>query len=329
MKRILSISLGMASLFLAVGCGNDYQANQIIEENTSPGKISESLMGSPEQMTKTGRIDFHLVTERPNGVNIDTWVMCGKIPMNLNAPGEGTVVLLHGLGESKASFPYFGAAQVLAQRGYDVALIDLRAHGRSTGKYITYGALEKEDVKAVVDELLRKGMIRSPIYVFGSTLGGATAIQYAAIDSRCRGVMAMNPYRDARSIARRKLVFSSEEEFEKALARAGEIAGFDPETASSVDAASQLRIPVLLAHGLLNISVPKEHSDAIFEQLQGPKKLIVITPGPEQLALLTVMEDWIADKMDDLIRNQLQEAAPVDTLDEDFRIIEQEHEKEE
>ncbi len=284
---------------MCAGCGAKFKAKQIIRPDTTPGKIMQNITGTGEQLVKSRRIDLHRRITTPDDVEIDVWVI--KARASAGANPRGTVVVLHGLTETKAAWPYFGTAQVLGRKGYDVILLDLRAHGRSGGKYVTYGAKEKHDVKAVVDALLGDATVHEPIYAFGATLGAATAIQYAAIDSRCKAVFALTPYQDARKIARRKLALSSDEEFADALALAARTAKFDPDEASSVKAAAKLTIPLLLVHGMIDLSVPKEHSEAILQAAGGPKKLILISP-PEYMGMVTIMEDWIAEKIDTLAR---------------------------
>jgi fermentation-respiration switch protein FrsA (DUF1100 family) len=58
---------------------------------------------------------------------------------------------------------------------------------------------------------------------------------------------------------------------------------------------------------MIDLTVPPEHSDAIYQAAGGPKKIIRVTPGPEQLAMFAVMEDWIADRMDELIKTGLKQ----------------------
>ena len=303
MPRISTVWLLVAAA--CCGCGADFHARQIVEYNTSAGKIDIAIKGTADQLIKSHRISLHRRIKTSDDIDIDVWVLHARPPASGLHAGS-TIVLLHGLTESKASFPYFGAAERLAKMGYNVILPDLRAHGRSSGRYVTYGAKEKYDVKAVVDALLADGTVREPIYVFGATLGGATAIQYAAIDPRCKGVMTMTSFKDAQSMARRRLLFISTEQFKLAMERAGQIAKFDPQQASSVSAARKLTVPLLLYHGLLDLTVPKEHSEAIYAAAAGPKKLILIAPGPEQVALVATMEDWIARRIDSLVKNGLQ-----------------------
>ena len=89
----------------------------------------------------------------------------------------------------------------------------------------------------------------------------------------------------------------SEQDFEKALVASGRLADFDPEEASVIEAARKVTAPMFLVHGMIDLSVPSDHSQGIYDAAAGPKKLQLVTPGPEQFALFAVMEDWIADKM--------------------------------
>jgi len=299
MKSTTLLATCLLAIGVLGGCAADHYGRTLVELNTGPGKVDENIVGTAAQLIKAGKIDLHKVCKAPDGVDIDVWVIKAKDPTGkkLLASPLGTVVILHRQSESKASWPFFGAGRRLARMGYDVVLPDLRAHGRSGGKYVTYGVKEKTDVKAVMDNLLAAKQIHKPFYAFGVSLGAATAIEYAAIDPRCKGVLAITPFKDMRSFARRDLIMLSPKDFDKAMAKAGEIAGFDPAQASAVKAAAKLTVPLLLVHGMIDLSVPAEQSKAIYDAAAGPKKLILVTPGPEQFALYAVMEDWIANKM--------------------------------
>lgn len=305
------LPLGLASvLVLCAGCATDDYARKIIEYNTTAGRVLQDLAGSGVQLIQQKQIDAQRRIPAPDKAEMDVYVIKAKPdPSGQRKGALGTMVILHGLTGSKWEFPYFGAGQVLSKKGYDVVLMDLRSHGRSGGKYVTYGAMEKNDVKAVIDSLLKEGMINDSIYVFGATLGGAVAIQYAAIDPRCKGVLAMTPYKDMASIARRWMPMTmSDEDFQKVMTRAGEIAAFNPAEASSVEAAKKLHCPLLLVHGVIDLSVPFDHSQAIYDAATGTKKLLAVTPGPEQVGLAIILEDWIANNMDMIAHGKIQEA---------------------
>lgn len=304
MKRNIGL-LSLAFLATCIGCNQDFYTKSIVESKTIPRNlIAMELVGSGEQLQKRGTIDIHRTFAISETVEIDTWVINAK-----TNPAQGTAILLHGTDESKAN--YLGIGKNLAAMGYDVVLIDLRSHGRSTGKYITYGAKEKLDVKTIVDALIdEKKITAKPLYVFGVTLGGATAIQYAAIEPNVAGIVVVAPWKDTASAARRKLFLAgltmSEEEFQKILADSGKLADFDPLNTSAVNDAGKLKCPVYIIHGLLDMAVPVSDSEAIIAQIKGPKKLKIIMPGPEQAAIGIGWEKWIPEQIDMVAKGKLK-----------------------
>lgn len=186
-----------AELFVAcallTGCTTDEYARQLIQQDTGVGKIREALTGTSEQLVRSGTISAARRYSMPDGTEIDVWI----VKATAGEP-RGTVLVLHGLRDSKVT--YKRLAQMLSGKGFDVVLPDLRAHGHSTGRYVTYGALEKHDQKHVIDELFKERLIAEPVYVFGASVGASVAIQYAAMEPRVRGVMAMAPARDMRLV---------------------------------------------------------------------------------------------------------------------------------
>jgi pimeloyl-ACP methyl ester carboxylesterase len=295
MKHLLLSVLVLAVMVLSMGC----TGKKIVQANTEPrNQIIMEMVGTGEQLTRRGQISMHKVYPREDDVKIDVWVI-NAAP----GPARATAILLHGLGQSKAN--YIGIGRNLAKRQYDVVLIDLRCHGRSTAQYITCGAKEKQDVQAIVDDLAAAGKIKpAPLYVFGVTFGGATAIQYAAIEPDVKGVVALAPWKDTYSKARRDMgMMMDDAEFNAALDEAGKLADFDPHETSAISDARDLQIPVYLIHGMLDLAVPVADSEAIFQALPyGQKRLRIINPGPEQMAVGIGWETWVPDQID-AVRN--------------------------
>lgn len=86
---------------------------------------------------------------------------------------NGVIVLLHGVRGSRLSM--LDRARVLHRAGYSTVMIDLQAHGESTGDAITVGYLEQHDARAAV-ECARQSHPGEPIGVIGVSLGGAAAV---------------------------------------------------------------------------------------------------------------------------------------------------------
>jgi pimeloyl-ACP methyl ester carboxylesterase len=293
---------------IACGCQHDAYAQKLLKPDTSFGKLSEAMCGTPQQLIKLKRIDEHLsMAGADAGVVIDTWLINPRPSGGATtAPAsKGAVVLLHGLGDCKAS--YLAVGEELAARGYTAVLMDLRVHGASTGSCITYGAREKYDLLTVMTELQHRGKIDGPIYVFGVDLGAAVAIQYAALDCRVKGIVAVAPYRNFTDITGWIYRPMLQADRDKVVARAGQMGEFDPAEASAEQFIRQVRCPVLLAHNALDLSVPMEHSTAVYEAANQPKRLMVVTPVVEQAVIGLLWGNWIADRIDQVASGRLND----------------------
>ncbi len=296
----------LAALVLG-GCGIDEYARMLIKQNTSYGKINEAMMGTSEQLVKQGRIFAGRRYTMPDKVEIDVWVL----KASPSVPTRGTILIIHGLCDSKVT--YLRLAKMLTEKGFDIVLPDLRAHGRSTGKYVTYGALEKHDQKGAIEALLSEKIITEPIYAMGVSLGGAVAIQYADIDPRVKGVMAMAAPKDLASVGRGFInsisPFMSDEDFEKVLVRAGQIGKFDPAEASALDAIARLSCPVLLVHGKLDGIVPYANSEALKQAARGPVELETLSLLGH-IGMLFGREANIVENLERLVDGQIGRAKP-------------------
>lgn len=299
-RQNIFASLATTALAICSGCTTDFYAKRLLCHTGIKGTLDQKLHGSVEKMIARDEISSHHRVTAPDGIELDVWVLQGKHdPDECETPRNGTVVLIHGLWDSKTRF--FDMGQKLRRMGYTVVMHDQRAHGRSGGKYVTFGAKEKHDIKAIVDALLDEGVIQEPIYAFGQSMGSSTAVQYAALDPRCQGVMAVSPYTDMRTVARRFVPLMKDDKFERVVARAGEIGGFTPDDASTIKAAEQLSIPLLVVHGKLDNICPHSHGQAIYDAAQCPKELIDFDLHGH-VSLVLARRIWFAEQMDRLIQ---------------------------
>lgn len=105
---------------------------------------------------------------------------------------RGTVLLLHGYG--LAQFAMAPWALRLAEAGWRCVLVDLRGHGKSTGKRIYYAMQEPLDLRQLLDQLEREGQLRSPVAALGESYGAVLALRLKADDPRVKRVVAIAPY---------------------------------------------------------------------------------------------------------------------------------------
>ena len=78
-------------------------------------------------------------------------------------------------------------AEFLLRAGYDIVRMDARAHGESEGPMTTYGWLEGNNTRAIIDALVAT---EHPLHIFalGESMGAGIALQSAEVDLRIEAV---------------------------------------------------------------------------------------------------------------------------------------------
>ncbi|HEX5578900.1 MAG TPA: alpha/beta hydrolase [Candidatus Limnocylindria bacterium] len=117
-----------------------------------------------------------------DGVHIAGWY----IPAGNGMGPEGaTVILAHPYEGNKSTML---AHATLLHEDYNLVLLDFRNHGQSSGDQTTQGALEQNDVRAMVDWLERE---KDPeqIALLGVAMGGAAALGEAVGDDRIGAII--------------------------------------------------------------------------------------------------------------------------------------------
>lgn len=204
---------------------------------------------------------------------------------------RGSVVYLHGVADNRCSGS--GVLERFRKAGFDVLAYDSRAHGESGGDAATYGFHEKEDLRSVIASL-KPG----PVFVIGSSLGAAVALQTAALEPRISGVVAAESFADFRTVVNERApAIFTRSAVARSIALAEKESGFQIDAVSPAAAARSIQVPVLLIHGDADSATPPWHSQRIFEALQSPKRLILV-PGAEHNGSLNGsvwkdIEEWI------------------------------------
>ncbi len=303
-NRPMLVTLGLIALMAtATGCMDcqEYFAKRLLVHTAWSGRLRAAALGSEEDLLANGQIDASLRIAASDGVEIAVWLIKATGPVS----PRGTVLLIHGLSDSGARM--FPVAQHLAELGFDAVVPDLRAHGRSGGRYSSFGGRETPDLREVMDRLRTDGFIAGPIYVVGFSMGGGIAVQYAAGEPQCRGVVAMAPVGDVRHTMRRMLLLAAplmdDATADGVIDRAGAIVGCDIDEISAVRAAAKLTCPILVVHGALDTVVPVGEGKAIYEAAAGPKKLEIVH-WAGHTSLLMGRAAWIADKVDRMAHSE-------------------------
>lgn len=201
-----------------------------------------------------------------------------------NGAAKGTVVLLHGVRMDKRSLAPMGAA--LTDAGYRAVLLDLRGHGESSGRYLTYGAVEAADVSQVLDSLSASGLALGQVGVYGFSYGGAVALEVGARDPRVQCVVAVAAFSSLREVVadyRQKylpwpVALIPERWFQGAVDHAAAWADFDPDRSAPIELVRHSTAVTLLIHGSADTQIPLRHSRALLKAAGDRAKLVVL-PG--------------------------------------------------
>ena len=174
---ILALMSFLGSVGLVAGCQN-WMARAIVYVPNTDKLVNPDGDLTPEQLARLG-IDLQFRVEvGPPTASVSVWIIQPTNSKNPKADSpRATILVLHGLQDKKTSMILMG--KLLAAQGYRAILLDSRGHGRSSGQWLTYGAIESRDLAQVLDDLEQRQLLAEPVGAYGASLGGATAILHA------------------------------------------------------------------------------------------------------------------------------------------------------
>ncbi|HKW57518.1 MAG TPA: alpha/beta fold hydrolase [Candidatus Acidoferrum sp.] len=244
-----------------------------------------------------------------DGVLLRGWMVTAK------SPNHNWVLLFHGVADNRVGV--LGPAEFLLRAGYNVIMMDSRAHGASEGPVATYGWLERNDTRAVVDALLaeeqNRGIsvqrtalgapgslldARPPVRIFalGESMGAGIALQSAAADPRIEAVVAEASFANLREACYDYAGLRWSPLLGKTffrpftwtlLYRGAKLTGFALTDVSPQKAVASRAFPVLLICDENDVALPCRHTQRIFAAAVGPKQFWEV-PGAWHTAGLGV-----------------------------------------
>jgi len=192
---------------------------------------------------------------------------------------DKTLVFLHGFAENRAAGMNY--LDIYLNQGFNVLLVDSRAHGKSGGDSVTWGNYEKYDLDTWVD-WVQKRFPQGEIGIHGISMGAATALLHAELNEtskRVRFYVADSSYSDFETL----LAMKMEQYFPKVLLPQlllpyANIAAywnsrFTFYQASPIRSVANVTTPVLYLHGEADKVVPPYMSQKLYEATKGPRQI--------------------------------------------------------
>ncbi len=276
-ERIVLTALTMA-LAAAAGCSGPLATVMVSAPNRINPYVTESNPVPP--MESFAGVDQQFrVKVGPPDASLSVSVI---EPMDESQSPKGTILVIHGI--YARSFWMLGPAKALAEAGYRAVLVDLRGHGRSTGRFLTFGVQEAKDLSRVIDALEQRGLLSGKLGVYGISYGATTSIHLAGHDPRIEAVVAVAPFSTMREevpqFARTMVPgvgwVIPGQTYQSAIDEAGRQADFDPDRANAVEAIRRTKAQVLLVHGTNDWIVPHGHSERLHQAAGDHSELVSV-----------------------------------------------------
>ncbi len=240
------------------------------------------------------RADFDV--RAPDGILLRGWKVSAA------KPNGDWVLLFHGVADNRMGVLEHGL--ILLRAGYSVLIMDIRAHGQSDGDRATYGWLERDDTRAIIDALESAEYPRH-LFALGESMGAGIALQSSAADPRIEAVVAEAPFASLREASYDYAGLQRYAWLGKTLFAPGawtmvyrgeKEAGFSATEISPEKSVAARAFPVLLICDADDTQLPCRHAERIYRAARGPKQLWVV-PGAFHTAALGFAPDEFARRV--------------------------------
>ncbi|MGA2700107.1 MAG: alpha/beta fold hydrolase [Isosphaeraceae bacterium] len=217
-----------------------------------------------------------------------------------------TTLLLHGFAEAP------GAAQAqrvaaLRQGGWNVAALDLRGYGRSSGTFASFGGREAGDVRDWLDTLAAQPGQARPLLpvLWGRSMGAAIAVRAAAEDPRIQALVLESPMVDldlAMAAWFRNRGFPCAHLLARLVTRrARGLAGVSLTRPRPLEVAPRVHCPVLIVHGSDDTLVTSREARRLAAAFPNPPGFVEVS-GAGHADVVTIGGDALLERILQFLR---------------------------
>jgi len=255
---------------------------------------------------------FHLeyqdvrIPSRDAGIEISGW----WIP---RAGSSKAIVMVPGRGENRTTEFYDHFLDLAAKlnsfgSGFNVLMIDLRAHGFSGGQYSTWGIGERRDVEGAVDWVKQRGIHTGSIGALGASLGATSCVYASAEDPDISALVTDGAGVDDYPTIKRgwkNATGTPQLFFPAGLLMERLLYGYDMRTLRPVEAMKRIPPrPFLLIYGLKELPEDSERRHLLNQAL--PNANLWVVPGAAHTGAYTAKPQAYLDKVGAFFENNLK-----------------------
>ena len=215
-----------------------------------------------------------------------------------------SIIFVHGI---TVGIPWsLRYIDMFVKRGWNILVYDQRRHGRSEGKYSTYGFYEKEDLDLWVNWLIERNGKEAIIGIHGESMGAATALQYLTINKYASFVISDCSFSDLNELLKYHMKndyhLPSFPLINFTALKAKHKAKFKFSDVSPIEAVKMSSLPVMFIHGKEDKFVPAYMSEDMYNAKKGIKKLYMVK-GAEHARSVEVDKEGYEREVMDFIDN--------------------------
>lgn len=201
-----------------------------------------------------------------------------------NTKTEGApkiAICFHGY-TSEGMNDYSTLALFYLKHGYHLLLVDERAHGKSEGKYIGFGCLDRQDAKLWIQEMVSKLGENCRILLHGDSMGGSTVLmttglelppQVKAAISDCAFTSAWEVFS---AVLKNMYHLPAFPLMQIANRMVKKNAGYELNQCNAKEEVAKAKIPILFLHGDADSFVPCSMVYELYKACKTEKKLVII-----------------------------------------------------
>lgn len=216
-----------------------------------------------------------------------------------------TAICFHGY-TSEGLNDYSTVAEFYHNHGFNLLLVDARAHGKSEGTYIGFGCLDRHDALCWIRYVIGHVGEDSQIMLHGTSMGGATVLMTSGLElpPQVRGIISDCAFTSAKevftSVLKTMYHLPAFPLMNIADWMAKREAGYGLDECNAREEVKKSKTPTVFIHGDADTFVPFSMVCELYSACAAPKELVVVGGAghaescykdPE--AYEQAMEQWI------------------------------------
>lgn len=302
---VVALMLCSGLVVFVLGCVRRKEINWLVEEE---------ILNTPyEKYYPTILAGEHFIKEhnaRPIRIKSDDGLMLYGDFIPAENP-RGTILLAHGYRSNR----YLEFGEVYGfyhNKGLNILTVDQRSHGKSEGRYITFGVKESRDMQAWI-RYHNENIGPYPMILSGLSMGASTMLYLADADlpDNVRGIIAdcgfTSPKEIIATVYRRTTHLPAGPSLWAADLFARLLAGFSLTEKNTTKSLSRSNIPVLMVHGANDGFVPCEMTQRGYDACTGKKQVLLVEGADHGVSFLVdrprytrMVTDFLNENLEDI-----------------------------